>query len=68
MRGRSLYLRAGEVPEGATGLLELTEADEVIWVPFFDTGRLGGLVLFEHMTDPAEAPTACWPSSEQRLI
>ena len=66
VQGRSLYLRAGEVPEGATGLLALTEADEVVWVPFFDTGRLGGFVLFERLT--AEAPTACWPPSEQRLI
>ncbi|MFB3132165.1 MAG: PAS domain-containing protein, partial [Rhodothermales bacterium] len=67
-RSGSLYLRAGEVPEDATGLFELTEADEVVWVPFFDTGRLGGFVLFEHITDPAEAPADGWSPSEQRLI
>ena len=68
VRSLSLYLPAGAIPEGATELLELTEADEVIWAPFFDTGRLGGFVLFERLNDPAEASNAGWPPAERRLI
>lgn len=68
VQGHSLYLRQGETPAGAEGLLELTEAGDVLWAPFFDTGRLGGFVLFERLTSPPETSPDGWPPPEQRLI
>ena len=68
VRGLSLHLHARAVPEGAAELHDLTEADEVIWAPFFDTGRLGGFVLFERRTGPAEASIGGWSPAERRLI
>jgi PAS domain S-box-containing protein len=64
VNGRSLHLRLSEAAEGAKALLRLTEAEEVIWMPFFDAGRLGGFVLLERIALPDEA----WPAVEHRLI
>ncbi len=66
--GHSLWLRAGAVSDDARGLLALTEAEEVLWAPFYDTGRLGGFVLFERLRLPAEASVGFWLHAEQRLM
>jgi len=68
VHGQHLHLLAGDTAEDEQGLVELTEAREVIWIPFFDAGRLGGFVLFERLTTREEAGSDGWSSFEARMM
>ncbi len=68
VNNRSLHLDLSGTSSRTKDLFALTEANEVIWTPFFDAGRLGGFVLVERMARPGEKPYAPWKPAEQRLI
>lgn len=68
INGNSLHLHTGSIAKGATGLLDISEAEEAIWAPFYDTGRFGGVVLFERRQLPTEASVGYWSHIEQRLM
>ncbi len=68
VQGHRLHLSNHGTAADADDLIKLTEAGEVVWIPFFDTGRLGGFVLFERMACPVDPALACWMPSEQRLM
>lgn len=60
---RSLHAGAEDPSGPGNDLLQLTNASEAIWAPFFEEGQLGGFVLFEHRTGGG-----AWNVTEQQLI
>ncbi|MDX1545571.1 MAG: PAS domain S-box protein [Rhodothermales bacterium] len=63
-----LYVRASDAPEAEQPLLALTEAEEVLWAPFYDGGRLGGFILFERTLPPLKGAAGFWEPVERHLM
>ena len=68
INGNNLHLHAGNVSDAARALLDISEAEEAVWAPFYDTGRFGGVALFERSQLPTEASVGFWSHIEQRLM
>lgn len=64
----SLHLCAPRIATDVRDLFDLTEAEETIWIPFFDNGRLGGFVLFERLQPVHTQASPYWKPAERHLI
>ncbi len=62
-----LHVTSGE-EKGSGDLLEMTNAAESVWSPFFDDNRLGGFVVFERNHVTTDGAPVSWQQTELELM
>lgn len=67
-RHRSLYLHRDRIRKEDEKLLDLTDAAEAIWAPFYNADQAAGLVVLERTALLPDAGTRFWPRTELHLI
>ncbi|NBC17903.1 MAG: PAS domain S-box protein [Bacteroidetes bacterium] len=67
-RHRSLYLHRDRTRKADQDLLDLTDAAEAIWAPFYNADQAAGVVVLERTALLPDAGTRFWPRTELHLI